>query len=300
VDNTTRSIYVGSDDFNFYGFKSNGTLRWTFRADAGIYSCTARSNGGTVYGTSFDGIVYAINSNGTLAWTYATGDKIISSVAIDAGEKIYFGSDDSCFYILNADGSLFWSFVTGDKVESSPAIGSDGRVYVGSYDRNVYCIVSAPTPTSTATPTVTPTTVPYIAIAVLPNIHGTYEFARGDKVVLGWESHLDLYGLANTRMNVYLGAVLNWSYQNPPVTVAQLTSTGTLYFFDSRLAPTRYVPPKAPDHTWENTRIPETGTIVFTVPRGAAGDWVFATAFSHSGQYAASPPVVVSNQFTIH
>ncbi len=242
--------------------------------------------------------LYVINSNGSLAWTYTAGDAIWSSVAIDSGGKIYFGSDDARFYILNSNGSLSWSLVAGAQVRSSASIGSDGRVYVGSQDNMVYCIGSAPTPTPTATPTVTPS-YPYVAIAVLPNIHGGYEFSRGDKVVLAWQSHLDLYGSANKRMNVYLGAACDTSYQETVITVEQLVSSGTLYLFDSSLEPARYVPPYAPEHTWENTLIPETGTVVFTVPRGAVGEWVFTTAFSSGGRYVAEPPVVVSNQFTI-
>lgn len=297
VDNASRNVYVGSNGYNVYALTSGGKLSWASPTGA-VYSCTARGNDGKIYATSLDKALYAINSNGTLAWTYLTGGQVFSSVALDSAGKIYFGSDDARFYVLNSNGSIFWSFMAGGKIESSAAIGSDGRVYVGSQDRNVYCIGSAPTPTPTATPTATPS-YPCVELAVLPNIHGGYEFGRGDEVVLAWQSHLDRYGSAGKRMNVYLGAALDTSYKETVITVEQLTSSGTLYLFGAGLEPARYTPPGTPDHTWENVLVPEAGTIVFTVPRGAAGEWVFAAAFSSGGRYVATPPVVVSNQFTI-
>lgn len=171
------TIYVGSTDTKLYAISRNGTLKWTFAAQAEIRTSPAVGADGTVYFGSDDGRLYAINPDGTEKWSFDIGTPIRSSPAVGRSEIVYVSSGkafhafnpdgflrwtspvsdvdsspalarDGTIYAgsgrmlnaLNPDGSRRWSLLVGDDSLSSPAIGTDGTVYVASLDNKLYAI----------------------------------------------------------------------------------------------------------------------------------------------------------------
>ncbi len=135
------TIYIGSDDYNIYAIKLNGTKKWNFTTGYRIWSSSpAIASDGTIYIGSQDNKLYAINPDGTEKWSFTTGDWVESTITIGSDGIVYFGSNDDKLYAIYPNGTQKWSFITGNDVTSSPAIGSDGTIYVGSNDNKFYAI----------------------------------------------------------------------------------------------------------------------------------------------------------------
>jgi hypothetical protein len=179
-----------------------------------------------------------------------------------------------------------WSVTTLNTNSTYPA----GIAVFGDYP--------PPTPTATATPN-------YLELRVRPNASGGFDFKQGDAVVLEWETFESLYGYENVPCAVYLGAVMDFTPENQPATVQQITSSKALYLFNSKKQAARYSQGAAKP-MYRGVRFPvpnigSSGTITFTAPRGAAGRWVFAAALSRADGrgFPADPPIEVSNGFNL-
>jgi outer membrane protein assembly factor BamB len=73
IDNS-GVIYIGSDDFNLYAIKTDGSQKWRFATGSGVvFSSPAIGTDGTVYIGSTDNHFYAVNPNGREKWVFATG-----------------------------------------------------------------------------------------------------------------------------------------------------------------------------------------------------------------------------------
>ncbi|MEN6343074.1 MAG: PQQ-binding-like beta-propeller repeat protein, partial [Methanospirillum sp.] len=133
------TIYVGSNDKNFYAVNPDGTIKWSYTTGDRVYGTPAIGADGTVYVGSLDQNLYALNPDGTLKWKFITGNYIYGSPVIGADGTIYVASYDKNLYALNPDGTLKWSYTTGSYFyNSAPAIGADGTIYIGSLDKYVY------------------------------------------------------------------------------------------------------------------------------------------------------------------
>ncbi len=283
-------VYAGSRDTVLYAWNHTGAISWSYATGGQITSSPATSAEGVIYVGSADDRIYAIASNGTLEWSFRTEDIFWdSSPAVDSNGNVYMGSQDNIFYAINHAGVLMWTYSTGKWIYSSPAISSSGEIYVGSTDNSIYAFTN-PTPTPF-----------YVELRA----KGGTDFNPGQKVELEWQTYEDRYGYTDAPCNIYLGVAMNPVKEDQPVTVKEIVSSGRLFLFDSKLRPSRYNP-KAISPTYKNVRFPHPkldshGTLKFTVPRGAAGRWVFATAFIKKGDgFPAQPPVEVSNGFTLH
>ena len=168
------AVYVGSYDHRLYAIdESDGSVRWTFKAQRGIVSRPAPIAEMVIFGSE-DKHVYAISRmNGRAIWTFRTNMPIRSSPAVDdkwcyigsddgflyrldrmkggvswryktlgpirstaarSGVSVVFGSDDGCVYSVHAEtGQLIWRAHIGSPVLSSPAI-SDCTVIFGAAD----------------------------------------------------------------------------------------------------------------------------------------------------------------------
>jgi len=134
------TIYIGSSDNNLYAVKSDGSEKWRFATTGPIDSSPAIGPDGMIFVGSADGNIYAINPEGAERWRFVTGGAIHSSAAVDSNGVVYVGSFDKNLYAINPDGSQKWCFTTGLEVYSSPAVGANGIIYVGSNDNNLYAV----------------------------------------------------------------------------------------------------------------------------------------------------------------
>jgi len=301
-------LYFGTTSLttHLYSFSNGGLMLWSYLT-GNVDSTPAISSDGTIYFSANDAHINALNNNCTLHWSYRTGasQTTNSTAALGLDGSVYTSSKDGNCYAFNQTGSVKWSYYIGDS-ECAPSIGLHGAVYVGSLGNVMYAFEGQPTETPTQTPTETPTATPtptpnYVELRIT---NGS-DFSAGQKVALDWQTYEDRYGFRDVPCNIYLGVAMNPVKEGQPVTVAEIVKSGRLYLFDSKLRASRYNPKKiAP--TYKNVRFPHPkfdshGTLTFTVPRGAAGRWIFAAAFIKKGDsFPAQPPVEVSNGFTLH
>jgi len=130
----------------FYALNPDGTLKWTYPADAaeggtlnkGIWSNPAIGPDGTVYFAS-GYTLYALNpDDGTERWHKTTIYKMYTPVVGPDG-TIYVQATGvtGVVYALNPDGTKKWAFAVdeGETTVSSVSIGPDGTLYVGSGTR---------------------------------------------------------------------------------------------------------------------------------------------------------------------
>jgi len=138
------TVYIGSTDHLFYAVKPNGTLKWTFKANAAINSISASIGlDGTVYFTAADNCLYAVNPDGTLRWKSGESHKFLCSglagisVSPD-GSTLYLGyvgtaaSDASSgLAAVTLDGRVKWAFKAGS-VDCTPLVDNEGNIFFGA------------------------------------------------------------------------------------------------------------------------------------------------------------------------
>jgi len=103
--------------------------------------------GGRIYLTSNSNELYALDPDGTVAWTFpaeAEEEKQVhfsSPVTIDGTLVVYAGTREGELFAVNPDGSLRWriQLPEGGMVLVGPALGNDGTLYVGA-GSNLYAI----------------------------------------------------------------------------------------------------------------------------------------------------------------
>ncbi|OPY25678.1 MAG: outer membrane biogenesis protein BamB [Methanomethylovorans sp. PtaU1.Bin073] len=140
------TIYVGGVELNesqynisyLYAIKSNGTLKWKYQVDSGIWAPAAISSDGTIYVGSWDGYFYAINNNGTLKWKKNFYYRLLACPAIGSDGTIYVGSD--FLYALDPDGNEKWKFKGVDTGFCSPIISLEGTIYSMDHSCILYAI----------------------------------------------------------------------------------------------------------------------------------------------------------------
>ncbi len=147
------TIYVGSDDDNFYAINPDGTEKWRFTAATGnVQSSPAIGSDGTIYVGSDDNMLYAINPDGTEKWRFTTGGDVQSFPLMGSDGNIYVGSKwDDKIWVIDTEGTMIQSFTTRNYVLSSPAAGLDGTGYVGTNDNKFHALASCSRLTCTNT-----------------------------------------------------------------------------------------------------------------------------------------------------
>lgn len=139
------TIYEGSDenDHQLYAFNSDGTAKWQFNADSGIYGTPAIDDAGNLYFTTLTGGVYSVTPAGRQRWYATSGGNISSSVALSSdGTTLYYAGYDAMLYARDtATGNVRWTYKLGDQVRaSSPAVDANGVIYIGCYDDRIYAV----------------------------------------------------------------------------------------------------------------------------------------------------------------
>jgi outer membrane protein assembly factor BamB/subtilisin family serine protease len=141
------TIYQGSDenDAALYAFAPDGTRKWRFFADSGLYATPALDAAGNIYFCTLTGGVYSVTPAGSQRWRVSSGGNISSSPALSAdGTTLYYGGYDRKLHArLTATGAIRWTFELGHEVRaSSPAIDANGVIYIGCYDQKIYAVNS--------------------------------------------------------------------------------------------------------------------------------------------------------------
>lgn len=138
---TDGTIYVGSNNNNFYALFSSGSIKWSFGTGSTITSSPSIGFDGTIYFGSYDSYIYALYPSGSLYWKYKVNSAIKSAVAIDDDGTVITSTTGGFVFAFNSNGNLKWSAQTdsGSFDVSSPSIGNNG-IYIGSVssDHSLY------------------------------------------------------------------------------------------------------------------------------------------------------------------
>lgn len=134
-------LIAGSSDGYLYALDpSDGSVRWSFKADNKIWSGATVRNG-LVYFSSLDHTVYALNlRDGSEVWRFKGKGAFIAKPIVINGH-VYIGSFDSVFYALSAEtGEVFWSFNGASGWYWADPIVTKDTVYAPSLDGTLYAI----------------------------------------------------------------------------------------------------------------------------------------------------------------
>jgi outer membrane protein assembly factor BamB len=130
------TIYVNSDEEEFYAFYPNGTIKWKIYLKQQGSSSPAINDEGIIFVGSYKNM-YAINPEGTIKWVFPSGSEIGTSPAIDDDGIVYFASDEGYLFALYPNnGTMKWKCMINDLGGNwiSPVIGDDGNIYIlGGY-----------------------------------------------------------------------------------------------------------------------------------------------------------------------
>lgn len=135
------TVYLGSQDRQFYAVSSIGKLKWRVPI-AGVNTNVTIDKDGTLYFGSIDSNLYALSPDGAIKWSFKTEGAIFSSPAIADDGNLYFGSTDHFVYALNRNGTEQWRFETDDHIITSPTIDNQGVIYIASQAGTVYALQS--------------------------------------------------------------------------------------------------------------------------------------------------------------
>ena len=132
----SQRVLIGGDNFKLYCLGlDDGAPRWSFEANAPIFSSPAVRDGRVYFGEGlhFDRdcrLLCLDLATGTLLWSFKTGSHTESSPTVSGG-KVYFGAGDDGVYCCDArTGKRVWHASVGH-VDSAPLVVG-GRVFVGS------------------------------------------------------------------------------------------------------------------------------------------------------------------------
>ncbi|MCX6355889.1 MAG: hypothetical protein NTZ78_13455 [Candidatus Aureabacteria bacterium] len=241
------------------------------------------------------------------------------------GSATYYGDDDS-LYTLPTGVIVYYDCVTfGTSIPKpigpivTPTETPTETPTVAPSATPTETPLLSPTPTDTPTsPTGTPTPTPMTTATVGPleitptvnptpanflELHVTGSTYRADEpLTLTWNVDPDRrFDLMGKPFAIYFAAAEGSSVSDRPATISEISSSKTLYLFDSKLA-TQLYDPRTAKPAWTGVVFPTngqtSGSFNLAVPSGMAGTrWVFAGAFvDQGGQFVNSAfPVEVSN-----
>ena len=128
------TIYIGSNNSNFYGIAPDGKMKWLFEAErelAGIWPTAALSaDEKTVFFGANKGGVYALNTaDGKLKWQYKVFGSIYASPTLDSKGTLYVGTTIGRLLALDSNsGQPVFDFDANAPLWSTPAIRPDGSL----------------------------------------------------------------------------------------------------------------------------------------------------------------------------
>ena len=136
------AVLAGNDNFTLYGLDANGSLTFTSRAGAIIWSAIPTDGKGRHFFCSLDWNCYGVDRGGRQLWKTRTWGIISASPALGPQGMVYIAGFDGNFYALDPDtGRKRWSFKTGDHIYASAGIARDGTLYIPSTDGTMYALI---------------------------------------------------------------------------------------------------------------------------------------------------------------
>lgn len=145
------TVYIGSEDGNFYALNPDGTTRWTYSTGAYFDTSTSSvaTDGSIYFGTSTT--VYSLTPNGTLRWTYVlptgttTGPVTLASNKTQ-DDTLYIKATNNTLYSLSTQsGVVNWTYQVPGTSYAACSIAPDGTVYIGSDNATLYALTSSGT-----------------------------------------------------------------------------------------------------------------------------------------------------------
>ncbi|MBV9328621.1 MAG: PQQ-like beta-propeller repeat protein [Chloroflexi bacterium] len=139
------TVYIGSNNSNFYAIDPNGQQKWMYEAErelAGIWTTAALSEDrSTLYFGANKGGIYALDTqSGALKWQFNITGSVYGSPALDAGGTLYTGSTvGHVFSVSTSTGDYITDLDVGAPVWTAPSVRPDGSIVVG--DRNGRIVV---------------------------------------------------------------------------------------------------------------------------------------------------------------
>jgi outer membrane protein assembly factor BamB len=117
-----------------------GTVMWTSRFAAPVYSTPVYYRGVVAFGT-VDGKITGVDAgSGKQKWSITSGRPVLAEGIAEDG-NLYIGAGDRDFYKIDMQsGKVLWKFsnVAG-LIQGKPAL-SDDCVIFGAWDRHLYCL----------------------------------------------------------------------------------------------------------------------------------------------------------------
>ncbi|MCK4778516.1 MAG: PQQ-like beta-propeller repeat protein, partial [Actinomycetia bacterium] len=118
--------------------KSDGSLKWKYKAENRIIGSRPVVNNGTIYFGDYSGILYAVDINGNLKWKYSSGARITSTAVIYKG-IVCFVNGTGTIIALNSEGSKIWSKDINVKPDIIPYIYNE-TIYIGTDKNRVFSL----------------------------------------------------------------------------------------------------------------------------------------------------------------
>jgi len=128
------TIYIGSNNSNFYAIQPDGQMKWmveTKREIGGIWTTAVLSpDNSTVYFGNNAGEIYALNAgDGTVRWRHDIFGSIYASPVLDSAGTLYIGGTVGHLFALDAaTGQEIFDYDIGGPIWSAPAIRPDGTL----------------------------------------------------------------------------------------------------------------------------------------------------------------------------
>ena len=136
------TLYLGSEDGNFFAIAPNGELKWEYQVGGHIRASAALDDDGNIYVSSTSGELISFDPEGELRWRAPMAPGITSSSpTLSPGGTLYAGTAGG-LYAFDLNGSLLWN-VSQIRGNATPSIGPDGSIYLGSNsDQRFYSVTA--------------------------------------------------------------------------------------------------------------------------------------------------------------
>ena len=132
-------LYMGSESGRFFALdRSQGEIRWDFKAGGAIHSFPVCTQGKVLFGCD-DFNLYCLSQKGMSLGRFSASDRIRGRLLADNG-WLYFGADDYYIYCLNLENlTERWKVKTGGMIRAAPV--TDARhVFTVSMNNVLTCL----------------------------------------------------------------------------------------------------------------------------------------------------------------
>jgi hypothetical protein len=144
----------------------------------------------------------------------------------------------------------------------------------------------------------------YAELRIIPPTTGGFTYAPTEQINLEWKVYPDTFTALKTPHNIYFGVWKSPTVDGRSATVHEVGSSGRILLYEGTR--NRWANFSPNYFAWKNVVFPlqgsvSSGTLHFTVPRGAQGEWAFVIAIIDptTGQFIAFPEIACSQYFWV-